>query len=115
VPREIADALRQFGCDVELLRDHLPTRAPDADVIAKAQELERILVSLNGDFADIVAYRPEAYGGIVAIQLHDHPETIPILTSGTGPLSITSQRGGSSPPDALITRSVLRRSAPDGA
>ena len=84
VPREIADALRQFGCDVELLRDHLPTRAPDADVIAKAQELESILVSLNGDFADIVAYRPEAYGGIVAIQLHDHPEAIPTLMAGLG-------------------------------
>jgi predicted nuclease of predicted toxin-antitoxin system len=84
VPLEIADALRQFGCDVELLRDHLPTRAPDADVIAKAQELESILVSLNGDFADIVAYRPEAYGGIVAIQLHDHPETIPTLMAGLG-------------------------------
>ncbi len=84
VPREIADTLRQFGCDVELLRDHLPTRAPDADVIAKAQELESILVSLNGDFADIVAYRPEAYGGIVAIQLHDHPETIPTLMAGLG-------------------------------
>jgi hypothetical protein len=79
VPREIADALRQFGCDVELLRDHLPTRAPDADVIAKAQELESILVSLNGDFADIVADRPEAYGGIV-----DHPERIPTLMAGLG-------------------------------
>ncbi len=38
----------------------------------------------NGDFADIVAYRPEAYGGIVAIQLHDHPETIPTLMAGLG-------------------------------
>jgi predicted nuclease of predicted toxin-antitoxin system len=84
VPREIADALRQFGCHVELLRDHLPTRAPDADVIEKAQNLDCILVSLNGDFADIVAYRPEAYGGIVAIQLHDHPETIPALMAGFG-------------------------------
>ncbi|MEX2125982.1 MAG: DUF5615 family PIN-like protein [Woeseia sp.] len=84
VPREIADALRQFGCDVELLRDHLPTHAPDTDVIAKAQELDSILVSLNGDFADIVAYQPEAYGGIVAIQLHDHPEVISTLMAGLG-------------------------------
>jgi predicted nuclease of predicted toxin-antitoxin system len=49
VPREIADALRQFGCDVQLLRDHLPTHALDTDVIAKAQELDSVLVSLNGD------------------------------------------------------------------
>ena len=29
-----------------------------ADVIAKAQELGSVLVSLNGDFANIVTYRP---------------------------------------------------------
>jgi hypothetical protein len=82
VPQGIVDGLRQFGCDVQLLREHLPTRAPDRDVIAKAQELKSILVSLNGDFANIVTYRPEAYGGIVSIQLHDHPETIPSLVAG---------------------------------
>ncbi|HJR69343.1 MAG TPA: DUF5615 family PIN-like protein [Gammaproteobacteria bacterium] len=82
VPQKIADGLRQVGCDVQLLRDHLPTRAPDADVIAKAQELESVLVSLNGDFANIVTYPPEAFGGIIAIQLHDHPETIPALMAG---------------------------------
>lgn len=84
VPREIADALRQFGCDVQLLRDHLPTNAPDTDVISKAQELDSILLSLNGDFADIVTYRPKDYRGIVALQLHDHPETIPTLMAGFG-------------------------------
>ena len=38
-----------------------------------------MLVSLNGDFADIVAYPPANYLGIVAIQLHNHPEIIPQL------------------------------------
>lgn len=84
MPREIVDALRQFGCDVQLLRDHLRTDAPDTDVIAKAQELDSVLVSLNGDFADIVTYRPKDYRGIVALQLHDHPETIPTLMAGFG-------------------------------
>ena len=82
VPRAIVDGLRTIGCDVLLLRDHLPTRAPDEDVIAKAQELDSVLVSLNGDFANIVSYRPAAYGGIMAIQLRDHPETIPALMAG---------------------------------
>jgi hypothetical protein len=51
-------------------------RPPDSAVIAKAQELGAILVSLNGDFADIVTYPPASYAGIVAIQLHNHPEII---------------------------------------
>jgi hypothetical protein len=64
---------------VTLLREVLPIRSPDPAVIAKAQELGAILVSLNGDFSDIVAYPPSAYGGIIAIQLHNHPEVIPSL------------------------------------
>jgi hypothetical protein len=60
-------------------RESLSVRSPDTEVIAKARELDRILVSLNGDFSDIVAYPPVEYRGIVAIQLHNHPEVIPQL------------------------------------
>ena len=38
-----------------------------------------ILLSLNGDFFDIVTYPPGDYLGIVAVQLHNHPEVIPPL------------------------------------
>ena len=79
VPAEITDALRQHGHQVTLLREVLPIRAPDPVVIAKAQELGAILLSLSGDFADIVSYPPARYLGIVGIQLHNHPEIIPQL------------------------------------
>ena len=79
VPAEISHALRTPGHDVLNLREVLPVRAPDPDVIAKARELDRVLISLNGDFSDIVAYPPEEYSGIIAIQLHNHPEIIPQL------------------------------------
>ena len=79
VPAEISDALRNQCFDVILLRSVLPIRSPDTAVIAKAQQLAAILVSLNGDFSDIVAYPPENHAGIIAIQLNNHPETIPQL------------------------------------
>ena len=79
VPTEISNILIRNGHGVTPLRDALPIRSPDADVIAKAQSLGAILVSLNGDFADIVDYPPSEYAGIVAIQLKNHPETIPSL------------------------------------
>lgn len=79
VPAEITDSLRRYGHQVTLLREVLPIRSLDPVVIAKAQELGAILLSLNGDFADIVSYPPSGYLGIIGIQLHNHPEIIPQL------------------------------------
>ena len=79
VPAEITETLRRHGHQVTLLREVLPIRSLDRVVIAKAQELDAVLVSLNGDCADIVAFPPAHYLGIVAIQLHNHPEIIPQL------------------------------------
>ena len=77
VPAEISEALRRAGHNAMLLRDALPIRSPDPVVIGRARELDAILVSLNGDFSDIVAYSPADFRGIIAIQLHNHPEIIP--------------------------------------
>jgi len=82
VPAEITGTLRRHGHQVTLLREVLPIRSPDPVVIAKAQELGTILLSLNGDFSDIVSYPPARYLGIIGIQLHNHPETIPHLMKG---------------------------------
>ncbi len=79
VPAEITDTLRRHGRQVTLLREALPIRSPDSVVIAKAQEPGAILLSLNGDFADIVSYPPANFLGIVGIQLHNHPEIVPQL------------------------------------
>jgi Domain of unknown function (DUF5615) len=48
----------------------------DAIVVAKAQEIDAILLSMNGDFADIVTYPPKDYKGIVALQMRNHPEVV---------------------------------------
>lgn len=79
IPTAVSRSLSKEGHQVLLLRDVMPTRSPDAEVIAKAQELECPFVSVNGDFADIVAYPPGAFRGNLAIQLHNHPEVIPRL------------------------------------
>jgi hypothetical protein len=44
-------------------------------LIAKAQELDAILLSLKGDFPDSVAYPPAGFKGIIAHQVLNHPET----------------------------------------
>jgi predicted nuclease of predicted toxin-antitoxin system len=79
VPSEVPRTLLGEGHEVLLLRDHMPTDSADRDVIAMAQELDCVLLSLNGDFADIVGYPPADYGGIIAIHLRNHPEAMPGL------------------------------------
>ncbi len=68
--------LRDAGHEVVRLREVLPVESPDRVVIAKAQEIDAILLSLNGDFADIVSYPPRNYKGIVALQMRNHAEVL---------------------------------------
>ena len=75
----IVESLAAPGHEVLRLKDHLPVESPDSAVIAKAQDLGAILLSLNGDFADIVAYPPAQFKGIVALQVLNHPEIMPLL------------------------------------
>jgi len=70
----VIQSLESAGHEVLRLKDHLPAESPDSAVIAKAQELDAILLSLNGDFADIVTYPPAQFKGIIALQILNHPE-----------------------------------------
>ena len=46
------------------------------DGLGESAESQRYLVSLNGDFADIVRYPATERGGIIALQLRGHPRTL---------------------------------------
>ena len=67
VPTVVIEILCDAGYEVCCLRDYLPIESPDLVVISKAQELGMILISLNGDFANIFDYPPSDYQGIVAL------------------------------------------------
>ena len=81
VPTVVIEILCDAGYEVCYLRDYLPIESPDLVVISKAQELEMILISLNGDFANIFDYPPSDYQGIVALQVRNHPEVLPQIVS----------------------------------
>ena len=51
VPTFVVQSLQSDGHEVLVLRDCLPVNSDDDLVIAKAQELDAILLSMNGDFA----------------------------------------------------------------
>ncbi|MBM4064756.1 MAG: hypothetical protein FJ266_03815 [Planctomycetes bacterium] len=75
----IIKSLQDAGNEVFRLRDYIPPDSADQIVISKAQELDSILISLNGDFADIVSYPPANFKGIISLQVKNHPEIIPQL------------------------------------
>ena len=79
VPSSVVQALRDAGHTVLVLKEYIPQESEDVVVIAKAQELNAILVSLNGDFSDITAYPPSQHKGIVALQVRNRPEVFPSL------------------------------------
>jgi hypothetical protein len=76
VPSSVAEALERVGYDVTRLPRRLPPDAPDAEVIAEAKRLDAILLSLNGDFSDLVRYPPREYAGIVSLQVKGRPEVL---------------------------------------
>ena len=79
ISNQVINALLAAGHEVLRLKEYMPAESPDRAVIAKAQDLGAILLSLNGDFVDIVAYPPGQFGGIVALQIRDHPEITPAI------------------------------------
>ncbi len=80
VPNRVAKLLGEAEHEVIRLRECLPTDSPDPIVIQKADELDAVLVSLNGDFADITTYPPANHRGIVALQVRNRPETVTPIT-----------------------------------
>ena len=79
IPNSIIQELQDVGYRVLRLKDHIPIESSDSKLITTAQELDAILLSLNGDFINILNYPPTRYKGIIAFQVKNHPEVIPHL------------------------------------
>lgn len=80
VPNRVAQMLAAEGHEAIRLRDCIPTDSPDPVVLRKSEELDAVLVSLNGDFADITAYPPVNHRGIIALQVRNRPEAVTPIT-----------------------------------
>jgi len=81
VATSVIDALTATGSEVLRLREHLATDSLDPAVIEKAHQLNCLLLSVNGDFADIVKYPPKDYRGIISLQVRNHPEVLPQIVA----------------------------------
>lgn len=68
LPIEVADLLREYGHNAMSVIKQQLSGHPDADVAEVCRVEDRALVTLDLDFADIRAYPPEDYPGIIVLR-----------------------------------------------
>ena len=70
VPRSFLSRLKDYGHDVSDVRDISKTALKDAEVFAAAQKENRILITRDLDFSNILMYPPAKSCGIIVLRTH---------------------------------------------
>jgi len=69
LPAEAAATLREFGFDAESVWDESLVGSDDEGIAARVRNEGRVLLTLDLDFANIRAYPPDQYPGIIVLRL----------------------------------------------
>ena len=69
LPAAVTELLRSAGHDAATVRDEGLAGHEDADVAVAAQREGRAIVTLDTDFANIRAYPPAGYAGLIVLRL----------------------------------------------
>jgi len=80
VYQETIDLLRGRGFDVVRVQDLGLGGASDREVLLKAQELDRVLLTNDLGFSDIRSYPPSRYRGIIVLKLRDYSSIADVHT-----------------------------------
>jgi predicted nuclease of predicted toxin-antitoxin system len=103
LPASVVNVLRNAGHDVHTVVDERLAGATDDVVLAAATQEQRAFLTLDKDFADIRAYPPADYAGIVVLRAGDQSAAniralvsrlLPLIQAGglTGKLWIVDTR-----------------------
>lgn len=69
LPLEVAELLREAGHDALTVDEQALSGSSDVDLAQVCKTEERILVTLDTDFADLRLYPPEKYSGLLVLRL----------------------------------------------
>jgi len=70
LPIEVAERLRQEGYDALSVVEQYLSGSPDSDLAYICQQEKRALITLDTDFANIRAYPPSHFFGLIVFRLH---------------------------------------------
>jgi predicted nuclease of predicted toxin-antitoxin system len=81
LPNEATDRLRQLGYDALSVFDQGLNGHPDSDVSAVCRQEERVLITLDRDFGNILNYPPADHSGIMVLGplRNDKPHVLSLL------------------------------------
>jgi predicted nuclease of predicted toxin-antitoxin system len=91
LPQSVVKLLRDAGHDVHTMVDENLSGSTDAILLSAATRENRALITLDKDSADIRAYPPSDYSGIVVLRARDSTiarlralttRVIPLLSTG---------------------------------
>jgi predicted nuclease of predicted toxin-antitoxin system len=68
LPRECAEILRDVGFEADTVADECLTGAEDSAIAVRTRAEGRVLITLDLDFANIQAYPPAEYAGIIILR-----------------------------------------------
>ncbi|MDX2078871.1 MAG: DUF5615 family PIN-like protein [bacterium] len=68
VPNRYYHFLRELGYDADLMTNHMPDDAIDKDIIAVATQLDRIFLTTDVDFSNILDYPPKSHQGVIVLR-----------------------------------------------
>ncbi|GAB6909952.1 conserved hypothetical protein [Desulfosarcina cetonica] len=95
LPVDVAHLLRQSGYNSMTVLDQDLGGSADSTIASICQQEKRILVTLDTDFADIRAYPPGEYYGIIVLRLthHDKPYIMQVFSRLVKKLQIEPLNG----------------------
>jgi predicted nuclease of predicted toxin-antitoxin system len=67
-PRRYAKLLRQWGYSADLITTYIAADAADPNVLALAQSLDAVLLTVDLDFANILHYPPQSHVGVIVLR-----------------------------------------------
>lgn len=76
LPCETSRILQRAGHDAVSVLDQRLGGHPDSDIAAICKAESRVLVTLDTDFANILAYPPGSFPGIVVIRTEDQAKPV---------------------------------------
>jgi predicted nuclease of predicted toxin-antitoxin system len=69
LPRSTKTVIEALGHNAVDVRDILPPASPDADIAFMALDENRVIITRDFDFANILLYPPEKYPGIIVLKV----------------------------------------------
>lgn len=75
LPVDVADLLRQTGYEAATVLEQDLGGSTDTVLASICQKETRVLITLDTDFADIRAFPPKQYYGLIVLRLKRHDKT----------------------------------------